>query len=133
MRPAKFGVWRQETVGENMMDPLGQRIPWVVGPSVVCCESRLESKHSVGAGSVDLSLEFGADILRGEEILADQELENGGDQSVATRGVGDFHPRSHLRIQPSARPAGLAQMWMTSAPGRHRSVRMGMPCLARMS
>jgi hypothetical protein len=39
----------------------------------------------------ELSLEVGADILRAEEILANEEFENGIDQSIPTRGVCDVH------------------------------------------
>jgi hypothetical protein len=64
------------------MDSPRQRTRGMVVPSVVCREPRLESQHRVSAGAIDCWLERRANIGRGEEILADQEVENGSGQSA---------------------------------------------------
>ena len=56
----------QKSIGEQMMDALGEWIPRVVVPPVVSAEPGLEREQAVCPGAVDFALERNPDLLKRE-------------------------------------------------------------------
>ena len=56
----------QKSIGEQVVDALGEWIPRVVVPPVVGAEPGLEREQAVLPGAVDFALERNPDLLDGE-------------------------------------------------------------------
>ena len=92
-----FRVGLQELVGQDVVDPLHERIGRVVAPADVGPEPRLHREKRVGSGQVQLAIERDTNVLEREELLIGEERQDRGDERVARRDHGSLN----LRPPPS--------------------------------
>jgi hypothetical protein len=65
-----------------MMNPLCQRISWVIAPSNVRRQPLLEGKQCLWTCSIDLLFKRGANVLQRQEVLHCQKLEDSGEEQL---------------------------------------------------